>query len=62
MTNQNKVVELAKIIDDLTSREVWSALSRDERGMVRAALLYGSRKVRLFNREELDIKKKLQES
>lgn len=59
---EEMVTNLAKLISDLTDRSRWSELTKDERGMVRGALLYGSRMVRLYNREEMEIKKRLQEN
>ena len=59
---EEMVTDLAKLISDLTDRSRWSELTKDERGMVRGALLYGSRMVRLYNREEAEIKKRLQET
>lgn len=61
-TNDDKIVDLAAIITHLTDRKEWSTLTKDQRGMIRGALLYGSRIIRLYNREEMDIKKRLQES
>lgn len=61
MTNENMVCELAKLVSDLTSKSNWSLLTREQRGMVRGALLFGSRMIRLYNREELEVKKLLQE-
>ena len=55
------VTDLAALVDKLTSREMWSNLTKNERGMIRGAFLYGSRMVRLYNREEVEVKRKLQE-
>ena len=61
-TNDDKIVDLAGIITHLTDRKEWSTLTRDQRGMIRGALLFGSRAIRLDHKEEADSKKRLPET